>query len=129
MCVCVGAMIQWKQRLYAFLLRRVLGPLLDASANQQLHDSIEFSLQEGKFVLRDVSLNADHLSERLATNGSVVLIRKATAHLANSPHDFHYSLYNYYDHSHFYKHLKQFLQENTLKNLQPHLMLLEGLHK
>ena len=71
-------MIQWKQRLYAFLLRRVLGPLLDASANQQLHDSIEFSLQEGKFVLRDVSLNADHLSERLATNGSVILIRKAT---------------------------------------------------
>jgi len=59
----------------------------------------------------------------------VMRIRKATSHLAHSPHDFHYSLYNYYDHSHFYKHLKQFLQENTLKNLQPHLMLLEGLHK
>jgi AraC-like DNA-binding protein len=59
----------------------------------------------------------------------VMRIRKATAHLANSPHDFHYSLYQYYDHSHFYKHLKQFLQESTLKNLQPHLKLLEGLHK
>jgi len=59
----------------------------------------------------------------------VMRIRKATSHLANSPHDFHYSIYDYYDHSHFYKHLKQFLQENTLKNLQPHLKLLEGLHK
>jgi AraC-like DNA-binding protein len=59
----------------------------------------------------------------------VMRIRKATSHLANSPHDFHYSLYNYYDHSHFYKHLKHFLQESTLKNLKPHLKLLEGLHK
>lgn len=59
----------------------------------------------------------------------VMRIRKATAHLANSPQTFHYSLYGYYDHSHFYKHLKQFLQENTLKNMRPDLMLLESLHK
>ncbi|MGZ8516672.1 MAG: helix-turn-helix domain-containing protein, partial [Chitinophagaceae bacterium] len=59
----------------------------------------------------------------------VMRIRKATAHLANSPKDFHYSLYGYYDHSHFYKHLKQFLQENTLSNIKPHLSLLENLHK
>jgi AraC-like DNA-binding protein len=59
----------------------------------------------------------------------VMRVRKAAAHLVNSPDDFHYSLYGYYDHSHFYKHLKQFLQKNTLKNLQPHLRLLELLHK
>jgi AraC-like DNA-binding protein len=59
----------------------------------------------------------------------IMRIRKATAHLANSPKDFHYSIYGYYDHSHFYKHLKQFLQKNTLKNLQPHIQLLELLHK
>lgn len=59
----------------------------------------------------------------------VMRIRKAVAHLANAPQDFHHSLYGYYDHSHFYKHLKQFLQKNTLKNLQPHLKLLELLHK
>ncbi|MDP4262509.1 MAG: helix-turn-helix domain-containing protein [Bacteroidota bacterium] len=59
----------------------------------------------------------------------VMRIRKATAHLASSPENFHYSLYGYYDHSHFYKHLKQFLQKNTLKNLQPHLQLLENLHR
>jgi AraC-like DNA-binding protein len=59
----------------------------------------------------------------------VMRIRKATAHLANSPGDFHYSLYQYYDHSHFYKHLKQFLEDNTTQHLQPHLKLLESLRK
>jgi AraC-like DNA-binding protein len=51
-------------------------------------------------------------------------IRKATAHIANDPASFDYSLFGYYDESHFYKHLKQFLQENTLKNMQPYLDLL-----
>jgi AraC-like DNA-binding protein len=59
----------------------------------------------------------------------IMRIRKATAHLANTPDSFHYSQYGYYDHSHFYKHLKQFLQKNTLQNLQPHLELLKNLHK
>ncbi|HLG39139.1 MAG TPA: hypothetical protein VI461_05695 [Chitinophagaceae bacterium] len=59
----------------------------------------------------------------------IMRIRKATAHLVNSSQDFHYSLYGYYDHSHFYKHLKLFLQQNTLKNSEPHLLLLENRHK
>lgn len=59
-------------------MRRVLGPYLDASATQKLHDSIEFSLQEGKYILKDVSLNAEYLSERLASSGSAFSIRKAS---------------------------------------------------
>ena len=59
----------------------------------------------------------------------ILRIRKAAHHLATSPKDFHFSTYGYYDHSHFYKHLKKFLQKSTLKNLQPHLELLKGLHK
>lgn len=59
----------------------------------------------------------------------ILRIRKATHHLATSPADFHFSLYGYYDHSHFYKHLKSFLQKTTLQSLQPHLKLLEGLHQ
>ena len=59
----------------------------------------------------------------------ILRIRKATHHLATSPKDFHYSLYGYYDHSHFYKHLKSFLQKSTLQKLQPHLKLLEKLHQ
>ncbi len=57
----------------------------------------------------------------------IMRIRKATTHLANSPEDFDHRLYGYYDHSHFYKHLKQFLDNNTLKQQQPHLKLLKNL--
>lgn len=70
-------MIQWKQRLYAFLIRRVLGPFLDATAAQKLHDSIDVSLQEGKFVLKDVSLDAAYLTERLSDKIPGLSIRKA----------------------------------------------------
>jgi hypothetical protein len=70
-------MIQWKQRLYAFLLRQVLGPYLDASSTQKLHDSIEFSFQEGTYVLKDVGLNAAHLTEKLADSAPGLSIRKA----------------------------------------------------
>eukprot|EP00531_Pseudo-nitzschia_arenysensis_P008948 CAMPEP_0116126544 /NCGR_PEP_ID=MMETSP0329-20121206/6385_1 /TAXON_ID=697910 /ORGANISM="Pseudo-nitzschia arenysensis, Strain B593" /LENGTH=1888 /DNA_ID=CAMNT_0003620627 /DNA_START=155 /DNA_END=5821 /DNA_ORIENTATION=- len=59
-------MIDWKQRLYAFLLRRVLGPLLDASSAQKLHDSIDVSLQEGKFVLKNINLDATYLTDQLS---------------------------------------------------------------
>ena len=56
----------------------------------------------------------------------IMRIRKATAHLANSPDDFDHRQYGYYDHSHFYKHLRQFLENNTLgKGFQPHLELLK----
>jgi hypothetical protein len=61
-------MIQWKQRLYAFLIRRILGPLLDETAAQQLHDSVDVSIQEGKFVLKGISLDADILTERFLSN-------------------------------------------------------------
>ena len=59
----------------------------------------------------------------------VMRIRKATAHLTHSPGDFHYSQYGYYDHSHFYKHLRQFVGTSTLINMKPHLDLLHLLHK
>lgn len=58
----------------------------------------------------------------------IMRIRKAAAHIASSPQTFHYSAYDYYDHSHFYKHLKQFLHKNTLAGLKPHLQLLKTLH-
>lgn len=59
----------------------------------------------------------------------IMRIRKAAAHIARSPQTFHYSIYGYYDHSHFYKHLRQFLNRSTIQNLQPHLQLLQTLHK
>lgn len=59
----------------------------------------------------------------------IMRIRKAVAHIAESPGTFRYSDYGYYDQSHFYKHLMQFLEKKTLKRLQLHLKLLELLHK
>ena len=58
----------------------------------------------------------------------ILRIRKAVEHLAEDPGSFNLADYGYYDHSHFYKHLKKFTQKKTLKNLQPHLRLLEKLH-
>lgn len=59
----------------------------------------------------------------------VLRIRKAVSHIISAPQTFHYGLYGYYDFSHFYKHLKQFLKKDTLLHLQPHLQLLQTLHK
>ncbi len=59
----------------------------------------------------------------------ILRIRSATEHIANHPQSFHYSKYGYYDHSHFYKHLKQFLAQPALKHIQPHLHLLKQIHK
>ena len=55
----------------------------------------------------------------------ILRIRKAVKHLADSPANFNYEMYGYYDYSHFCKHLKQFLQKDTIDNLKPHLQLLQ----
>jgi AraC-like DNA-binding protein len=59
----------------------------------------------------------------------IMRVRKAVEQMVESPGKFDINRFGYYDHSHFYKHLKQFLQKNTLQKLQPHLQLLEKLHK
>jgi AraC-like DNA-binding protein len=59
----------------------------------------------------------------------IMRIRKATEQLVNTPSSFHFTSYGYYDHSHFYKHLRQFLQKTTIQQLEPHLALLQKLHK
>lgn len=59
----------------------------------------------------------------------VLRIRKVIHHIIHTPHTFHYSKYGYYDFSHFYKHLKQFLQKDGLEHLEPHLQVLETLRK
>ncbi len=59
----------------------------------------------------------------------VMRIRKAVTHIIKSPTDFDYTLYGYYDRSHFHKSLKGFLQKNTLKNNTLHLSILALLHK
>lgn len=59
----------------------------------------------------------------------IMRIRKAVACIANTPHSFSHQHYGYYDYSHFYKHLKSFLQKETIAHLQPHLQLLAQIKK
>jgi len=54
----------------------------------------------------------------------VMRIRKATEQLVNSPGDFHYSKYGYYDYSHFSKHLRSFLKINEQHRRNLHLEIL-----
>ena len=51
----------------------------------------------------------------------IMRIRKALEHLITDAHSFHFSNYGYYDYSHFYKHLKTFLDKHATAVLQPHL--------
>jgi AraC-like DNA-binding protein len=59
----------------------------------------------------------------------VLRIRKAVATILLNAESFNYMDYGYYDFSHFYKHLKQFLHNDTLKHIKPHLQLLQTLRK
>lgn len=64
--------LQWKQTLYAFILRRVLGPILSEESKRTLYDSIELSFEEGRFVLQDLDLDPSYVSEKLIDYGIVV---------------------------------------------------------
>lgn len=97
--------------------------------NNDFNSSIERFAQQYKVSPRTLQRyfeKATSISSKKALQ--IMRIRKAVAHITDSPDTFHYSDYGYYDNSHFYKHLKQFLQKDTLKNLKPHLKILELLH-
>lgn len=56
----------------------------------------------------------------------ILRIRKAVEKLTAHPESFHYSQFGYYDYSHFHKHLRQFICNNIITIIQPHLQLLKG---
>ena len=59
----------------------------------------------------------------------ILRVRKAVAQIASDPAAFDHKTYGYYDYSHFYKHLKQFLHKSTITRIKPHLDLLSKLQK
>lgn len=109
----------------------IVSKLLDQCFNKNDFSlSLEMEAEKNNISLRTLQRyfeNCTGISSKQALQ--VMRIRKAVAHIINSPGDFHYSIYGYYDHSHFYKSLKNFLQKNTLKNIEPHLSILGALHK
>ena len=56
----------------------------------------------------------------------ILRIRKAVEKFTAQREGFHYRQFGYYDYSHFLKHLKQFLNHQTITILRPHLRLLKG---
>ena len=57
--------LSWKERLYAYLLRKVLSPWLDDASLEKLHQSIEVSLQQGTFVLKNIGLDTRYIQSKL----------------------------------------------------------------
>ena len=55
----------------------------------------------------------------------VMRIRKAIVSLIHDPTGFDYEEFGYYDHSHFYKHLREFLSNNTFGAKDLHLRILK----
>ena len=89
--------MQWKQSLYAFLLRRFLGPLLTNESKEQLSSCIELSFHEGRFLLHNISLEPTYLTSLIKnTTGNFWIeksfVQKLTIHLSiqslhNGPND------------------------------------------
>ena len=59
----------------------------------------------------------------------VLRIRTAVNHILSNPETFRIDQYGYYDYSHFYKHLKQFLSNRAIQEIKPHLQVLNSLKK
>ncbi|KAL7459639.1 hypothetical protein ACHAWC_011423 [Mediolabrus comicus] len=68
----------WRHRFYAFLLRRALGPFLSKKSAADLHRSIlDIDWAEGKLILVDVELDADHLNSFIVDDGLNLCVRRA----------------------------------------------------
>jgi AraC-like DNA-binding protein len=52
----------------------------------------------------------------------IMRVRKAVAHLTEDKATFHFSVYGYYDYSHFYKHVKQFLGKESFSKIRKQLV-------
>jgi len=105
----------------------VTGILDDCSSNNDYSISISALSKKYKISTRTLQRyfeTATSISSKQALQ--ILRIRNAVEHLANSPASFHFSSYGYYDYSHFYKHLKNFINSHTISIIQPHLQLLKG---
>ena len=107
---------------------KIVTEILDTcAARDGFHETIE--TLAGRYNVSSRTLQryfeaATSISTKQALQ--IMRIRKAVEHLASDPATFHYSNYGYYDHSHFYKHLKGFINHHQIGIMEPHLKLLKG---
>lgn len=105
----------------------VTGILDDCAVSNDFSVSIEALSKKHNISTRTLQRyfeTATSISSKQALQ--ILRIRKAVEHLATSPDSFHFSAYGYYDYSHFYKHLKGFINKHSISIIQPHLQLLKA---
>jgi len=97
----------WQQRIYAFILRRLLGPYLTPQSRNRLHESINISLREGRLELLDIDLDGPGLASKLNINVQVhrAHVRKLCVSLSmvNDSQD-HDNDNHYHNHNHNHNH-------------------------
>ncbi|HEX7692097.1 MAG TPA: helix-turn-helix domain-containing protein [Sediminibacterium sp.] len=122
------------------LIKQYEGPLLpvevvtrilsDAAATGQFHRPISNLSAEFGISSRTLQRYFEvHTGISTKKALQILRIRKAVEHLVRDAGGFDHALYGYYDHSHFYKHLRLFLDKTDIYAFRPHLLLLEKLHK
>ena len=109
-------------------IKIVTSILEHCNSNNDFSSSIESFAAENNISTRTLQRHFEKTTSISSKKAlQIMRVRKAVQQLTTNPSDFHFSQYGYYDHSHFYKHLKTFLQKKTIQNLKPHLKLLEKL--
>jgi AraC-like DNA-binding protein len=104
----------------------ITGILKDCTDNNKFDVSIEDLSSQYKISSRTLQRYFEATTSITSKQAlQIMRIRKAIEELANSPSSFHFSNYGYYDHSHFYKHLRSFVNNHTIEMVKPHLQLLK----
>lgn len=101
--------------------------LQDAFKNNQFSNSIELYAQKHGISSRTLQR---YFEAATGINSKQALqmqrIRKAITTYIDAPDRFDASVFGYYDHSHFYKHIMSFLKAHPVANIQSHLELLKS---
>lgn len=109
----------------------IVTSILDSAAKQMKYNSPVEELASQYHIssrtLQRYFLSCTGMNSKQALQ--VLRIRRAVNHMLSQPESFHYNAYDYYDFSHFYKHLKQFLHTDALGNIKPHLQLLRNMRR
>lgn len=107
-------------------LRIVSGILNDCYVSNSFNISVQ-ELAKKYYISSRTLQRYFEASTSLSTKKAlqIMRIRKATQHLTANSFSFDYKHFGYYDNSHFYKHLRQFLKKSTLDYLKPHIKLLQ----
>jgi len=109
----------------------IVTALLDKAAKQKRFDvSVELMAARHHISTRTLQryfLSCTGVNSKQAMQ--VLRIRHAVSYILSGNGNFNSRDYGYYDHSHFYRHLKQFLHRETLRDLKPHLHLLRSVRQ